>query len=231
MAGKRKGIFITFEGIEGCGKTTQVKLLARRLRKHRLPVLATREPGGTPIGKTIRRILLDARNTAISPKMEWLLYAADRAQHVQEVISPGLRQGKWVLCDRFMDATEAYQGQARGQDTHLIRLINDLVVQGAKPDLTILMDLPVEVGLERALRRNRISNAGTQDRFEREHLSFHRKVRKAYLDLAKREKERFVIVDAGAGEKEVEEAVFRCIEPLLKKCSVVQSSGSRKKNA
>jgi dTMP kinase len=217
MAGKRKGVFITFEGIEGCGKTTQVKLLAGRLKTHRIPVLATREPGGTAIGKTIRRILLDARNTAISPKSEWLLYAADRAQHVKEVIHPGLLEGKWVLCDRFMDATEAYQGRARGQDTQLIRVINDLVVQGATPDLTVLLDLPVEIGLERALRRNSISNAGTQDRFEREHLSFHRKVRKAYLELAQREKNRFVVVKGDSGEKEVEDAVFRFIEPLIER--------------
>jgi len=228
MAGKRKGIFITFEGIEGCGKTTQVKLLSGRLRNHGIPVLATREPGGTLIGKTIRRILLDSRNTAIAPKTEWLLYAADRAQHVQEIILPALREGKWVLCDRFMDATEAYQGRARGQDTQLIRVINDLVVQGAKPDLTILLDLPVEIGLGRALRRNSVSNAGTQDRFEREHLSFHRKVRKAYLDLAQREKDRFVVVNADASEQEVEEAIFHYVEPLVQKCSGVQRSGFRK---
>jgi len=217
MARKRKGIFITFEGVEGCGKTTQVKLLSGRLRRHGIPVLATREPGGTAIGKSIRRILLDSGNTAISPRTELLLYAADRAQHLREVIYPGLVQGKWVLCDRFMDATEAYQGRARGQDPELIRLINDLVVQGTKPDLTLLLDLPVKIGLERALRRNSISNEGNQDRFEREHLSFHRKVRKAYLDLAKREKGRFVVIDADASEQVVEEAIFHAVKPLLEK--------------
>jgi len=216
MGRKMKGIFITFEGIEGCGKTTQVKLLSIRLRSHGIPVLATREPGGTTIGKSIRRILLDAGNTAISPKTELLLYAADRAQHLQEVICPGLMEGKWVLCDRFMDATEAYQGRARGQDPELIRLINNIVVQGTKPDLTLLLDLPVEIGLERALRRNSISEVGNQDRFEKEHLSFHRNVRKAYLDLAKREKERFALIHADAPEEVVGEAIFQAVEPLLK---------------
>jgi dTMP kinase len=216
MSARRKGMFVTFEGVEGCGKSTQVKLLEHRLRRRHIPVIATREPGGTRIGKGIRKILLDARNTAISPLTELLLYAADRAQHVKEIIRPGLLEGNWVLCDRFMDATEAYQGRGRGQAADLIRLINDLVIQELRPDLTFLLDLPVEIGLERALRRNRISNAGTQDRFEREQLSFHRKVRRAYLQLARREKDRFVIIDAGAGEKEVEEAVFRHIEPMLK---------------
>ncbi len=219
MAARKKGLFITFEGIEGCGKSTQVKLLERRLRMRRIPVIATREPGGTGIGKIIRKTLLDARNTAISPLTELLLYAADRAQHVKEVIRPGLREGNWVLCDRFMDATEAYQGRARGQSADLIRCLNDLVIQGLRPDLTFLLDLSVETGLDRAFRRNRLSNTANQDRFERERLSFHRKVRRAYLQLARKEKDRFVIIDAGAGKKEVEEAVFRFIEPLLEKYS------------
>lgn len=217
MGAGKKGWFITFEGIEGCGKSTQLKLLERRLRRRRIPVVATREPGGTPIGKIIRKTLLDARNTAIAPLTELLLYAADRAQHVKEVIRPGLLEGRWVLCDRFTDATEAYQGQARGQDAHLIRMINDLATTGMRPDLTILLDLPVEIGLERAIRRNRTSKTTSQDRFEREQLSFHRKVRRAYLQLAQREKERFVVIDADAGEKEVGEEVFRHIEPLLKR--------------
>lgn len=219
MGAGKKGWFITFEGIEGCGKSTQLKLLERRLRRRRIPVVATREPGGTPIGKIIRKTLLDARNTAIAPLTELLLYAADRAQHMKEVIRPGLLEGRWVLCDRFTDATEAYQGQARGQDAHLIRMINDLATTGMRPDLTILLDLPVEIGLERAIRRNRTSKTTSQDRFEREQLSFHRKVRRAYLQLAQREKERFVVIDADAGEKEVEEEVFRHIEPLLRKFS------------
>jgi dTMP kinase len=231
MAKGKKGLFITFEGIEGCGKSTQVKLLERRLKRLHIPLVVTREPGGTPIGKTIRKTLLDARNTAISPLAEWLLYAADRAQHVKEVIRPGLLDGKWVVCDRFMDATEAYQGRARGQDTSLIRAINEVVIQGMRPDLTFLLDLPVEIGLERALRRNSATNAGrTQDRFEREQLSFHRKVRKAYLELARREMDRFVVLDADAGEKEVEEAVFRHIEPLLKRCSAFRVQGSGERN-
>jgi dTMP kinase len=229
MAVRRKGLFITFEGIEGCGKSTQVRLLERRLKRLQLPVIATREPGGTPIGRIIRKTLLDPRNTVISPLAEWLLYAADRAQHVKEVIRPGLLGGKWVLCDRFMDATEAYQGWARGQDTDMIRVINHLVIQGMRPDLTFLLDLPAEVGLERALRRNRIANTGNQDRFEREQLSFHRKVRRAYRQLARREKDRFVIIDATAGEEEVEEAVWGFVEPFSRKGPGVRRSGFGKR--
>jgi dTMP kinase len=210
---KKRGIFITFEGIEGCGKSTQVKLLTRRLRGRRIPVVTTREPGGSPIGKSIRKILLDSRNTGICPMTEWLLYAADRAQHVQEIIRPSLEAGMWVVCDRFMDATEAYQGRARGQSISLIREMNRVVTRGVKPDVTFLLDLPAEIGLARARRRNIDKNAGTQDRFEREDLSFHERVREAYLQLARREKKRFVVIRANADEKEVEESIFRYIEP------------------
>jgi dTMP kinase len=211
----KRGILITFEGIEGCGKSTQVKLLTRRLKECRMPVLATLEPGGSSIGQSIRKILLDSRNTGLSPLAELLLYEADRAQHVREVIRPALKKGLWVLCDRFSDATEAYQGRARGEPISLVRELNRVATGGLKPDVTFLLDLPVEVGLARARRRNLDTNAGDQDRFEREELSFHEKVREAYLLLARREKKRFVVIQAQAGEKEVEESIFRSIEPLI----------------
>jgi len=204
-------LFITFEGMEGCGKTTQVKRLARRLKGLGVPVIVTLEPGGTGIGKNIRRVLLDARNKALTPLSELMLYAADRAQHVEEIIQPALRTGKWVICDRFSDATVVYQGVARGQDRKLIRLLNNLVTQGIRPHLTFLLDCPVEVGLRRALGRNMRG----QDRFEKEALSFHHRVRNGYLDLARKNKKRFVILDAEASRKEIESKILRHLDPFL----------------
>jgi dTMP kinase len=210
-----KGLFITFEGIEGCGKTTQIKRLSKRLRAHAIPFITTLEPGGTEMGKGIRRILLDSRNKNLTPLAELVLYAADRAQHVEEVIKPALEQGKWVICDRFADATVVYQGSARGQDMGLVRLLNETVTQGIWPDLTFVLDCPVEKGLERALSRNQTRLDESLDRFENEDMAFHRAVRQAYLDLAWKERKRFVIIDASAGEGEVAEEIFKHITPHL----------------
>ena len=196
----KQGVFITFEGMEGCGKSTQAKRLARRLGHLGIAHVMTLEPGGTVIGRKMRQVLLDSRNKALTPLAELMLYAADRAQHVEEVIKPALRAGKWVICDRFSDATVVYQGAARGQDRKLIRLLNSVVTDGIRPHLTFLLDCPVEVGLRRALGRNMKG----QDRFEKEALSFHRKVRKGYLDLARKNRNRFVILDATANRKEME---------------------------
>jgi dTMP kinase len=208
----KQGTFITFEGIEGCGKSTQAKRLAKRLGRLGIAHVMTLEPGGTEIGRKMRQVLLDARNKALTPLAELMLYAADRAQHVEEVIKPALRAGKWVICDRFSDATVVYQGAARGQDRKLIRLLNNVVTDGILPHLTFLLDCPVEVGLSRALGRNMKG----QDRFEKEALSFHRKVRQGYLDLARKNKERFVILDATAGPKEIEAEILRSLAPLLR---------------
>jgi dTMP kinase len=207
----KQGVFITFEGMEGCGKTTQVKRLARRLQGLGVPVIVTLEPGGTSIGKNIRRVLLDSKNKALMPLSELMLYAADRAQHVEEIIQPALKSGKWVICDRFSDATVVYQGAARGQDQKLIRLLNTIVTQGIRPHLTFLLDCPVGVGLRRALGRNMKG----QDRFEREALSFHRKVRNGYLELARKERKRFVVLDAMLHRDEVEREIFKEIQPFL----------------
>lgn len=204
-------MFITFEGIEGCGKTTQIRRLKRSLQKWGIPCLATFEPGGTDVGKKIRRILLDSRNTALVPLAELMLYAADRAQHVQEIIMPALRKGLWVLCDRFSDATVVYQGFARGQDDGLVKLLNQKVTQGLAPELTFILDCPVEVGLVRATSRN---NRG-QDRFEQEQVAFHSKVREGYLELSRRHRKRFVVIDATAGRDVVEEEIFQHLKPLL----------------
>lgn len=208
-------MFISFEGIEGCGKTTQIRRLARRLSGYGILLVTTLEPGGTRIGKKIRRILLDSHNRDLSPLAELILYAADRAQHIEEVIKPALDQGKWVICDRFFDATVAYQGRARGQDMRLIGTLNEKVTQGIRPDITFLLDCPVEVGLDRALRRNKDLLTKGQDRFERERLDFHMEVRRGYLELARKNHKRFVIIDAGLSKHEVEQEIFQHIRPVL----------------
>lgn len=220
-----QGVFITFEGVEGCGKTTQVKRLVKRLRDLDVPVVMTLEPGGTAIGRHVRRVLLDSKNHALTPLAELMLYEADRAQHVEEIIVPALRSGKWVLCDRFSDATVVYQGAARGQDMKLIRLLNNAVTRGIQPHLTFLLDCPVELGLRRALGRNMKG----QDRFEKEALSFHRKVRNGYLDLAHRNKKRFVIIDATAGRKEIEAEIIRHLGRFLRSQRTAESREHRAK--
>jgi len=208
-------LFITFEGIEGCGKTTQVKRLEKRLNSEGISLITTLEPGGTRIGKSIRHILLDASNKDLSPLAELILYAADRAQHVEEVIKPALDQGKWVICDRFFDATLAYQGAARGLDMELIGILNDKATQGLRPDITFLLDCPVEMGLARALQRNKDLSQEDQDRFEREKLEFHRKVRKGYLELVRKENKRFVVINATLPEDDVEQDIFQSLSPIL----------------
>jgi dTMP kinase len=208
-------LFITFEGIDGCGKSTQAKRLVDRIKEFSLPAVLTLEPGGTRVGQDIRSILLDSRNQALSPLAELLLYAADRAQHVEEVIRPALSQGKWVVCDRFLDATIAYQGYARGQDITLIRTLNEKATCGIWPDVTFLLDCPVEVGLERAIERNKILFQEDQARFEREKRAFHEAVRKGYLSMANEDSERFIVVDGTLNQDGLEEAIFEHIRPLI----------------
>jgi len=182
----KKGILITFEGTEGCGKSTQIKLLFDFLKKKSLPVFLTREPGGTEISNAIRGVLLDAKNTKMTPTCETLLYMASRAQLVDEVLKPELAKGKIVLCDRWLDATMAYQGYAGKVDVRWIETLGRSVTQGITPTLTLFLDLPVEIGLKRAKRRN------VADRIEKKKLEFHEKVRKGYLAIAKKEPKRFV---------------------------------------
>jgi len=207
--------FITFEGIEGCGKTTQAGLLARHLttRGHRVTV--TREPGGCPIADQVRAILLDAANGAMVPLAELLLYAAARAQHVAEVVVPALQRGEVVICDRFTDATLAYQGYGRGLDRTVIDDLNRLAAGSTRPDLTILVDCPVETGLGRAMARINGSTGAREERFELESLMFHRKVRDGYLELAKREPERFAVVDGARSIGETEAAVTAAVHARL----------------
>jgi dTMP kinase len=208
-------LFITFEGMEGCGKTTQIQRLEKFLTDHEIPVLFTLEPGGTGIGSNIRRVLLDTENKNIAPLAELLLYEADRAQHIEEMIKPALNEGKWVVCDRFFDATVAYQGSARGQDMKLIRFLNEKVTQGIRPDLTFLLDCPVQTGLKRALRRNLSVHDDGQDRFEKEKEQFHHKVREGYLVLARQNKKRFKVIDATRSVEEMALEISDHIMPFV----------------
>ena len=209
------GIFITFEGVEGCGKTTQLKLLKKRLEDAGTKVTATREPGGCPIADQMRAILLDANNSAITPLAELLLYAAARAQHVQEVIVPALERGETVLCDRFTDATVAYQGHGRELDLDVIGLLNGLATGGVSPALTILIDCPVELGLSRALSRIEAAAGAREERFELESVRFHERVRAGYLALAAAQPERFVVVDGSGDVARTEKLVLAALEKRL----------------
>ena len=211
--------FITFEGIEGCGKTTQIRRVADHLLTEHHSVHLTREPGGCHIANQVRAILLDADNCAMVPQAELLLYAAARAQHVAEVIRPALAARQIVLCDRFTDATVAYQGFARGLDRHLITHLNMLATDGLVPNLTILVDCPVSVGLGRAKARIAQTAGPREERFEREALTFHEKVRQGYLHLASEETERFRIVDGSASLADVTNAIMAHITNFLACCA------------
>ena len=210
-----RGFFITFEGIEGSGKTTQISLLADYLVAAGRSVRLTREPGGTSIGDQVRKILLDPENVALDPRAELLLYAAGRAQHLAEFIRPALGGGAIVLCDRFSDATYAYQGHGRGLDLELIGDLDRLVTGGMRPDLTILLDIDASEGLARARGRNSRHGLGAEARFENEHLPFHERVRRGYLELAGREPERFRVVDASQQPEAVHRKVRQLVEERL----------------
>ena len=200
--------FITFEGIEGCGKTTQIRMAGDDLRKRRIPVLVTEEPGGAPLGKHIRKLLLNQGDCRIDAKAELLLFAAARAQHVQEVILPALAADRVVLCDRFSDATLVYQGFGRGLDLEFIRSLNAFSAAALRPDLTLLFDLPVETGLGRAISRiAHIRGALREDRFEREDRAFHQRIRDGYLSLAGDEPERFRVIDASRDVQTIHQEV------------------------
>ncbi|MFH2011832.1 MAG: dTMP kinase [Pseudomonadota bacterium] len=214
-------MFITFEGIEGCGKTTQINLIGSLLDAKGIPYIITREPGGTQIGEGIRRILLSSKNNDMSFITELFLYLASRAQHIKEVIEPALVSNKTVLCDRFSDATVAYQVYARGIDLKLVKELNRIATSGVNPDITVLIDCPVEVGLARAMKRihSEISQKG-QDRFEREEKNFHKKVREGYLKVAEENSERIIVVD---GTKDIKIIHHEICETLFPKILAEQS--------
>jgi dTMP kinase len=211
------GAFITFEGIEGSGKSTQISSLQQRLSEQGRPVRLTREPGGTPIGDQVRRILLDPANRLLDPTAELLLYAASRAQHLREVILPELDAGRIVLCDRFSDATLAYQGYGRGLSIPTIRELDRIVTAGLRPALTVLLDLPVETGLGRARGRNTSQGLHGEARFENEDLLFHNRVRDGYLRLAQEEPARIRIVNAARTPEEIQADVRTIVDEVLKR--------------
>lgn len=190
-------MFISFEGIEGSGKSTALTLLAQELERRGYDVLRTREPGGCGLGRALRPILLDARTRSLNMRAELYLFLADRAQHVAEVIRPALEAGQIVLCDRYTDSTLAYQGYGRGLDPEKLRRINEMATGGLVPDLTLLMDLPVGLGLERAgLRNQRQGTVLSEGRFDAESMDFHERVRQGYLALAAEEPCRIACIDA-----------------------------------
>ena len=210
-----KGKFITFEGIEGSGKSTQIVLLANYLKSHCINIVLTREPGGTPIGDQIRKILLDPANKALDHSAELLLYASSRAQHLFEVILPALDAGTIVLCDRFSDATLAYQGYGRGLDKTMIRELDRIVTAGIRPDLTVLLDIDAAAGLARARGRNNSRGLEGEARFENEEIVFHERVRQGYLTLAKQEPERIRMVDASPTPDRIEMEIRKIVVTVL----------------
>lgn len=202
-----RGKFITFEGSEGSGKSTQAKLIAQYLKKKKKPVLHIREPGGVKVSEAIRRILLDVRNTGMTDECEVLLYMAARSQLVEEVIVPALRKGKIVLCDRFLDSTLVYQGYGNGVDMGLIKKIGKFATQGILPDLTLLFDIETKKGLARTGR--------AKDRIELRSLAYHNRVRKGYLDLAKKESKRIKVIKVNKEKEKIYKMVRVYIDRLL----------------
>ena len=210
-------LFITFEGIEGSGKTTQIQLLRGYLERRGYRCHITREPGGCGIGDKIRDILMDTNNENLTPLSELYLIMANRAQHVMEIIEPALNNQIILICDRFRDATMAYQGFARGMALDLIERLNQTATKGLKPDLTILLDCPVEVGLERARGRMEAGDLLEKEgRFEGERGDFHQRVRDAYLTIAKAEPHRIKIVDGSRDENIVEREIRQLVSSFLK---------------
>lgn len=205
-------MFITFEGGEGAGKSTAIKKVVEKLENEGYQIVLTREPGGTPISEEIRNIILDKKNTEMDERTEALLYAASRRQHIVEKIIPSIKEGKIVLCDRFLDSSLAYQGYARGIGIDKVLEMNLFATEGLEPDLTFFFDLDPEKGLERiAANSNREVN-----RLDVEKLSFHKKVREGFLMLAKRFEHRFVVIDASKDKDSVFQDVYNAIEERLR---------------
>ncbi|MEQ1946856.1 MAG: dTMP kinase [Bryobacteraceae bacterium] len=211
----KRGLFFTFEGPEGSGKSTQLRMVAKRLRAAGYDVMETAEPGGTPIGMQIRRVLLDAKNQEISPTAELLLMFAARAQNVDQAILPALSAGKIVLCDRFTDSTLVYQGAGRGLGAEVVYDVDRVACRGLVPDLTLLIDIDVETGLARAHRRNERVNE-TETRIDEQSVEFHRKVRNAYHRLVEDEPQRVKMIDGSRTEAEVLEDVLAQVNERLK---------------
>ncbi len=215
-----RGKFITFEGLDGSGKSTQIEKLARALRAHGISVTVTREPGGTSPGEKIREVLLHSTTSGLSPMTEMALMFASRAQHIQQIILPALAEGRVVLCDRFTDSTEAYQGGGRKLGTKPVLVLHEILCGGLQPDLTILLDNEVAFSVERARRRNRRHKAARPDkdenRFEQESRAFFGRVRHAYLAIANREPHRMQLVNARGTPKQTHAAIMELVKKKLK---------------
>jgi dTMP kinase len=206
--------FITFEGVEGSGKTTQIQMLSERLEARAVDHLLTREPGGTPIGNQVRKVVLNPAYAEMTPACELLLYAAARAQHIAQVIGPALAEGRIVLCDRFTDATLAYQGYGRGLSLDLIRSLHELEVLALRPNLTLIFDIDSRAALTRA--RSRDGGASREEaRFEQEDVAFHDRVRQGYLDLVQWDPGRYVVLDASGSVEEVHRRVLEGVTRLV----------------
>jgi len=210
QATAKKGLFITFEGVEGAGKTTNIVYIAEKIKQAGQQILLTREPGGTVVGEAIREILISKDLPEMHPKSELLLMFAARAEHLKRKIIPALEQGKWVLCDRFTDATYAYQGAGRGLSRKDISILENLVQGSLRPDYTFLFDLEAEIGLSRAQSR------GEADRFEQQHIDFFNKVRAEYLKMAEANQERYRIVNAQYDLETVQIQINKLLEDVLK---------------
>lgn len=209
-------MFITFEGVEGSGKSTQIARLRQRLEAAGKSVCVTRQPGGCELGLTLRSILLSTKTRNLDSRAELFLYLADRAQHVAEVIRPAQQAGQIILCDRFADSTVAYQGYGRGLEVGTLHTLNDIAVAGAWPNCTILLDIDAEQGLRRALARNlEAGNAVCEGRFEAEAVEFHRRVRQGYLALASLHPRRFAVVDASKDLDAVADDIWRVVSERL----------------
>jgi dTMP kinase len=218
----QRGKFITFEGLDGCGKSTQLAKLAEVLRAQNMPVVVTREPGGTPTGEKIRQLLLDTNTSSLAALAELALMFAARAQHITEVIQPGLAARQIVLCDRFTDSTEAYQGGGRKLGSEAVLALHRILCGGMQPELTILMDSDVAASVQRARRRNRSLSAmggrekSDENRFEQESRAFFGRVRSAYLGIAEREPQRMVVVDARGTPNETHRQILEVVRRKLK---------------
>jgi dTMP kinase len=201
------GLFISFEGGEGCGKSTHSRLLLKKLEQRNIPAVLTHEPGGTALGNELRSLLKRRRGSPVSPQAELFLLAASRAQLVAEVIRPALAEGKVVICDRFTHSTVVYQGYGRGLDFTAIKMVNNMATRHLSPDLIILLDIPPEQGLAR--------KRSLKDRFELEDLSFHRRVREGYLKMVEAERDRWLVIDASLPKAKVAETIWGEVNALL----------------
>lgn len=217
------GLFVTFEGGEGAGKSTQIRRLADQLRRRGHDVLVTREPGGSPGAEAVRHVLLSGAAEEFGVRMEAILFAAARNDHVEEVIRPALESGAVVLCDRFIDSSRVYQGVTGNLEPEYIEALQRIAIDGVKPDCTLILDLPAEVGLKRAKKR---AADNAPDRFEREEIQTHEKRREAYLEIAEAEPKRCRVVNAERSEEEIAAEIFAIVEPLVRELGFTQTSSA-----